>query len=1075
MAEANLKDLTSAVYKIAENSPKIQKDVKDIRDAVVGPGGILDAINVIARKLEDKEKGNKLESLTKKSSGKYERVLIKNTNSISNILNKILNKVSNGGGGRKLNTDNLKRYDNSISVKPNKLDNVSNFIDIVERLRGIKLKDFLFAKKKMTLIKNMVFKFQEIFGKFKNQKEVEGTMSFAESSIELAKKLSKVAIIAIPAKIGAKAIEKIFLGGKKTGGLLAVFKKIASNKKTIETGKKTVKDIFKATGTMFLTSIILTGIAVASIPAMIGALAMKGIVWLMIGTFELLNKSKKSVAKGSLVLLVMSASIITFALGLGLMVKAVKGMKLKDVGLMIASIAGIGLAVAGIGLLAVPISIGSASLLLLGASLGILALTLNYWKTLDTKKSMSNIKEAIGGLREVFGLEFGKNTSNKSFGQRLIGGIGDIAIGILNMGSSFFIMGQILLTGFALGMLYHGLKNWSKFNAKKSIENVKLAINGLNEAFGLNDTRKKSLFGKLGSLVGGALDMASTLFKAGGTLIKTGTIMLAMGMMDVIKLELKPWENYASKKPIGNVKEAITGLTDAFGLNGSKKTSFFGKLGDLIGGSLDMATVLLQAGGTLVRMGTIMLAMGMADVIKQELKPWENYDASNPIGNVSTAVTGLTDLFGLNGIHDNNPLGPIGSLASSIFDMATTFLQAGGTLVRMGTILLATGMLDKIREHLIPWENYTASDKAISNVKNTIDKMLDVFGLGGKQEEGQGNGSKIANAVKKFWNGAVDIGKSIFNGAKNIAKLIDIGPQMKSIVAVTTAAASVYETLTNWEKYNLDTDNIVEKIGTTIGKLAGIAGSMKKIKDADKSGIFERSLYHYFKDATGYIKKGVLNIIDACSGWKDSQLGDVTGITTNIETAVGSLASIGLKMQEVVKSDNSGALERTVYHYFRDAAENTSEGIEFLVKGLNDAANIKPNGLESLFSIVKGVNFIDFKKVSAVTELFTSFKSIGVKPIDKFTAAVEKFSDSCKELVESLNNFEPISNNVISNENGETTISSGSVGINNSQDLANAIAEAIKSLPINVHTDISDVRLVVNGESGRKVVLTLDN
>ncbi len=1073
MAEANLKDLTSAVYKIAENSPKIQKDVKDIRDAVVGTGGILDAIYIISKKLEDTEKKNRLEKLTGKNPEvKQGKTLIKSTNSISNILNKILGQISKNSD-RRLSSENFRRNDNGI--KPSKLEGLSRSIDIVKKLKEIKLKDFLFAKKKIKLITNITSKFKKLFRGFKNKEEAEATMNFAQSSTELMKKLSKVAIIAIPARIGAKAIEKIFLGGKKTGGLLAVFRKVAEHKKVIKTGRKSIKDIFKATSTMFLTSIILTGIAVASIPAMLGALAMKGIIWLMIGTFKLLNKSKKSVAKGSLVLLVMSASIITFALGLGLMVKAVKGMKLKDVGLMIASIAGIGLTVAGIGLLAVPIAIGSASLLLLGASLGILALTLNYWKTLDTKKSMANIKEAIGGLREVFGLEFGKNTSNKSFAQRLIGGIGNIAIGILNMGSSFFIMGQILLTGFALGLLYHGLKNWGKFNAKKSIENVKLAINGLNEVFGLNDTRKKSLFGKLGSLVGGALDMASTLFKAGGVLIKTGTIMLAMGMMDVIKLELKPWENYASKKPIENVKTAITGLTDVFGLNGSKKTSFFGKLGDLVGGSIDLATVLLQAGGTLVRMGTIMLAMGMADVIKQELKPWENYDASNPIGNVSFAVTSLTDLFGLNGINDNNPLGPIGSLAGSVFDLATTFLQAGGTLVRMGTIMLATGMLDKIREHLIPWENYTASDKAISNVKNTIDKMLDVFGLGKKQEESQENGPRIINAVKKFWNGAVDAGKSILNGAKNIAELIDIGPQMKSIVAVTTAAASVYETLTNWEKYDLDTGTIVGKISSTIEKLAGIAGSMQKIREADKSGILEKSLYHYFKDATGHIKKGVLNIVDACSTWKESQLGDVTDITKNIETAVGGLANIGLKMQEVVKADNSKALERTVYHYFRDAAENTSEGIEFLVKGLNDAANIKPNGLESLFSIVKGVNLVNFEKVSAVTELFTSFKSIGVKPFDKFTAAVEKFSDSCKELVESLNNFEPISNNVISNENGETTISSGSIGINNSQDLANAIAEAIKALPINVHTDISDVRLIVNGESGRKVVLTLDN
>ena len=108
--------------------------------------------------------------------------------------------------------------------------------------------------------------------------------------------------------------------------------------------------------------------------------------------------------------------------------------------------------------------------------------------------------------------------------------------------------------------------------------------------------------------------------------------------------------------------------------------------------------------------------------------------------------------------------------------------------------------------------------------------------------------------------------------------------------------------------------------------------------------------------------------------------------------------------------------------------------------------------------------------------LFKSFSRIGIRPFDRFTKAVYKFSDSCNDLIEALDNFELISNNTVTtNENGETAVSSGSVSINNSQELAEAIASAIKNLNVNVRTDISDVRLVVNNESGRRVVLTLDN
>ena len=122
MAEANLKDLTSAVYKIAENSPKIQKDVKDIRDAVIGTGGILETINVIVEKLDLSKKKGRIEKLVNKPALRQDKTLIKNTNSMTDILNKILIQVSkinarprlkneNISTGRKsrLNADNFKR------------------------------------------------------------------------------------------------------------------------------------------------------------------------------------------------------------------------------------------------------------------------------------------------------------------------------------------------------------------------------------------------------------------------------------------------------------------------------------------------------------------------------------------------------------------------------------------------------------------------------------------------------------------------------------------------------------------------------------------------------------------------------------------------------------------------------------------------------------------------------------------------------------------------------------------------------------------------------------------------------
>ena len=76
---------------------------------------------------------------------------------------------------------------------------------------------------------------------------------------------------------------------------------------------------------MFLITLGLTGIAALAIPAMVGALLMKGVVWLMIGTFKALDMVRRPIKRGSNALLKMSTSIIVFSLGLALMVKAVRG------------------------------------------------------------------------------------------------------------------------------------------------------------------------------------------------------------------------------------------------------------------------------------------------------------------------------------------------------------------------------------------------------------------------------------------------------------------------------------------------------------------------------------------------------------------------------------------------------------------------------------------------------------------------------------------------------------------------------------------------------------------------------
>lgn len=965
MPEKSLKDLTSAVYKIAEKSPKIQKDVKDIRDAIVGTDGLVESVKQLTKKLDDIQKKGTLSKITGKSGNRYDRRIIKSTSSIEKTLNKILDAVSNNGGKR-LHADNFTRNNSRVSGG----NDLSSFIGVVDKLKNIKLKDFLLAKIKIKHLGKIMRSSLNLFKSFdEKNKEAEKTISFTNSSIEMMEKLAKVNKVSSAAKRGEKTMEKLFLGnGKKRKGLLGLFREIDSHKKEINQSRKSLNDIRKSCSSFLLTSMVLVGIAALSIPAMLGALLMKGVVWLLIGTFKLLSKSKRTVSKGSGVLLLMSTSIIAFGLGLGLMVKAVKDMKLKDVGLMMASIAGVGLTVAGIGLLSAPIALGSASILLLSASLGVLGLALNYWKTFDASKSMNNVKETIGGLRDTFGLELGKGDEKKSFGQRLKGGLMDIAMGVLNFGSTFFIMGSLLLAGATLGILKKGLESWDNFDGKKSAKNIKTGIGALQEAFGLEDRKGQSIKSNIKGFGNDLIGLASSIFQMGSTFAKMGTLVFATAMMDIIRLTLIPWQKYDARSAAGNMKTAIGALSDTFGLEDRKSESGFANLTGLGKDFLGLGSSLLQMGSTFAKMGTLVLATAMMDIIRLTLLPWEKYDPSKSVGNMRTAVIGLEEMFGLQSSQNKTIGGSIVGGITDLLSLGSGLLKMGDTMVKMGTLLIATGAMEKIKENLNVWEKYDP-DNSISNIRKAISGLTDVFGLHKEVEENTDGGflGKVGNFFKK----AADV----------------VTTPVRMVGNLVSAAEGLTEG------------------GKTFAKLSSLV--------------------------TG--SASMLSIKSAIEPWNDF---DSSKSITNIKKTINGLA-VGF--------------------------------------GANNVGYLSLISLP-LSNTISSINKLDLDKASTMIDLFKSFRYIGIKPFDKFTVAVEKFSESCKELIVSLNDFNKSSQ---SNSNVESTsiesTNSNSTSVTNTQELAEAIASAIKNLNVNVRTDISDVRLVVNNESGRRVVLTLDN
>ena len=679
MADKTLTDLTKSVVRIAESSPKVQGDVKDIRDVVCG--SLVESVMSISKELLTINKSYKIQNLksitTKnsdpkkilKSTNNIEKTLNKilaNSNSkkllnsksnIEKTLNKILASISKGGFGGKVDTKKISL--GSLS-KPKKDDglmsSIMSGITIVDKLKNISLKDFIGARTKVNLIKKLMDSSLKAFKKFKDPKEVSDTIAFVESSKKMVETLSSISKRSKSSEKGIDVLERVFFGKSGKGGLLNIFRKINKESLNITKSKKNMKNMLAIAGSMLVISAAMTGVALLGPTALIGAAMTAGIVWLLSKTFKILSKTSKHALKGAITLAILSTSVILFAFGLKLMKNAVKDIKLGDVGIMIGSIVGIGLAVAGIGLLAPIISIGSLTMILMGTSLGLLSLSIMAFNSINPKKSIGNIKTAIGELNETFGLNK-DGYKDKGFFGKLGDGLKNMAIGLLSFGSTFFTMGSILLAGFTLGLIKDVLESWKNYNPKNAIKNISTALNDVQEALGMKSVKEKKeegLLNKIFNPLGGMFDVATSLFQMGSTFATMATIATALGVMNIVSSSLKSWENYSPKNAINNISSALNGVQDALGMrtNKEKKEGLSNKLKAGVKSALDLGSSLFEMGSTFATMATIATALGVMELIKKTLTPWDDYNGKKAIENISLTLSGITSTL-LKNLNNN--------------------------------------------------------------------------------------------------------------------------------------------------------------------------------------------------------------------------------------------------------------------------------------------------------------------------------------------------------------------------------------------------------------------------------------
>lgn len=206
----------------------------------------------------------------------------------------------------------------------------------------------------------------------KNKKNIEQGVKSAKKITALVGNLLATSIfLTITAVIGIPAILGALALKVILDIIIPVVKKLSKNSKHI--GKAILSSIgFVAiTGIMMISSLMLSSIAKTGVLALMGSLVVLGVTTINIFTFKLLSKAQKPIIQGAILMAIMSLSLIIFGVALGKITNATKGVTFKQVAIISSLTVILGAAVAALGIPAVfPfIALGSIAMLLMSVSL----------------------------------------------------------------------------------------------------------------------------------------------------------------------------------------------------------------------------------------------------------------------------------------------------------------------------------------------------------------------------------------------------------------------------------------------------------------------------------------------------------------------------------------------------------------------------------------------------------------------------------------------------------------------------------------------------------------------------------
>lgn len=886
--------------------------------------------------------------------------------------------------------------------------------------------------------------------------------------------LTMTAVTGIPAILGALVVSVL------VDTIVPIAKKLSRSNKHMSKAVGSSLMLVAFTGIMALTSLALSAIAKMGVPALLGSLVVLGVVSISILTFKLINKAKKNILIGSIMMALMSVSLLLFGVALGKITKATENVSFKQIGMIAAMtvlLTGC-VVVLGIPQVAAFVMLGSLSMAVM--SIGLLIFS-----------------TALG--------EISKATENLKFKQILLVSGSILALGLPIAGAGF-LAPAIMLGSISLAALSLALRPFLK-----SLNKISKMSKGLNMK-------------KIGVVASSMMTLGLAVSGMAILTIPIGLGAIALGSMGsalyqfVKSLKMISDMGSIPKKEVRDVIGVMKSIgkffkENALSFKATRSARRYKRIMRPFGKAVQHLVKLNKMGGK--------IPIGLIYQTLAAMKAIGNYFIDNPI---KRKVIRQARKY-------KRMMRPFGKTVAHL-----------STLKKMGSIpmKLVYQTLDVMSTIANYYKNNPIKRKAIRNARK-YKRLMRPFG---KTVGYLATLKKMGSIPMKLVYQALDVISTVvgfyrnqnMGGWKKRWKMKQSARMITSIVSSFGVAVNSMKTLSDLRRFPS------ESIWSAISSIRDITWfyANTHVVGGDiegKSRYFEFAVDKFtnmaknIQDKFGGMKevdnKSVRSVIRACRSIlnfytftyffaKPVKIGMMNAtiklFVKNVKYLKDSLKNgFGLKdyisVCLAVKS-----MKRILKFYKRDSlniiqarrARRSLSLITGMATALSTISKINPSDIsvvgDSLTNALNGVQTIDISQVQAVTDMFNAFKGINESEniINKFAESVKEFTASCKELTEAMNNninainnsdtsddtegsiFDRIKNKVsnfigigsdINNTSDNTQNSGGGIRIINVDEIANTIAAKINGA-ISVDIPDTQVQLTINGSGGNEWIIS---